>query len=77
MSSRSILQANLGDSPQPVASPCVSICKMNPRSGWCEGCLRTIDEIAHWALLDEEEKRAVWAALPTRRAAVAARGESA
>jgi predicted Fe-S protein YdhL (DUF1289 family) len=50
-----------------VASPCVSVCTMNPRTGYCDGCLRTIDEIAHWGLYDEAEKRAVWAQLSLRR----------
>ena len=26
-----------------VPSPCVSICVINPNSGLCEGCLRTLD----------------------------------
>ena len=52
-----------------VASPCVSVCRMNEASGLCEGCFRTIDEIAHWGLYDDDEKRAVLAALPARRTA--------
>jgi predicted Fe-S protein YdhL (DUF1289 family) len=52
-----------------VASPCVNVCRMNDRSGWCEGCFRSLDEIAHWSLLDDDEKRAVLAQLPARRAA--------
>jgi predicted Fe-S protein YdhL (DUF1289 family) len=35
----------------------------------CEGCLRTIDEIAHWSTFDDSEKRAVLAQIPARRAA--------
>jgi predicted Fe-S protein YdhL (DUF1289 family) len=52
-----------------VASPCISVCKMNPATGLCEGCLRTIDEIAHWGLFDDDEKRAVLTQLTTRRVA--------
>jgi hypothetical protein len=52
-----------------VTSPCISICRIDPASGWCEGCYRTIDEIAHWSLLDDDEKTAVWAQLSHRRAA--------
>ncbi len=52
-----------------IASPCISVCKMNPVTGLCDGCQRTIDEIAHWSLLDEHEKRAVLVQLPARRAA--------
>lgn len=51
-----------------VPSPCVSVCHMDPATGWCEGCLRTIDEIAHWGLFDDGEKLAVWAELKQRRA---------
>ena len=32
-----------------VASPCVNVCRMDELSGLCEGCLRTIDEIASHA----------------------------
>jgi predicted Fe-S protein YdhL (DUF1289 family) len=41
---------------------------MDGATGWCEGCLRTLDEIAIWSVLDDAEKREVCAALPTRRA---------
>jgi uncharacterized protein len=42
-----------------VPSPCVSICTMNAQTGWCDGCHRTLDEIAQWAELTNPEKRAV------------------
>jgi hypothetical protein len=51
----------------PPGSPCISICRMDGATGWCEGCLRTLDEIANWSLLDDDEKRAVLATLPLRR----------
>jgi predicted Fe-S protein YdhL (DUF1289 family) len=41
---------------------------MDPRTGWCEGCHRSIDEIAAWSRLDEAGKAAVWAQLPGRQA---------
>jgi predicted Fe-S protein YdhL (DUF1289 family) len=40
---------------------------MDAASGWCEGCLRSIDEIARWSQMGENEKRAVWAQLAGRR----------
>lgn len=43
-----------------VPSPCVSICRMDAASGLCEGCCRTIEEIAAWAQLDADGKRHVW-----------------
>ena len=53
-----------------VPSPCISICAIDQVTGLCAGCLRTLDEIAVWSVLDDEEKRAVWTALDARRAAV-------
>ena len=50
-----------------VASPCISVCEMDSRSGYCRGCLRTLDEIAAWSVLDADGKRAVLAMLPSRR----------
>jgi predicted Fe-S protein YdhL (DUF1289 family) len=42
---------------------------MDPASGLCVGCHRTIDEIAAWSSLSEDAKRAVWAQLGERRRA--------
>lgn len=39
-----------------IPSPCISICQMSPKTGLCIGCLRTIDEIANWSILSDEEK---------------------
>lgn len=52
----------------PVPSPCVNVCQMNPATGLCEGCRRTIDEIVAWGSLDDAAKRAVWVQLRERRA---------
>jgi predicted Fe-S protein YdhL (DUF1289 family) len=54
-----------------VPSPCNSVCTIDQVTGCCAGCFRTIDEIVAWSVLDDDEKRAVWSALPGRRAAVA------
>jgi predicted Fe-S protein YdhL (DUF1289 family) len=40
---------------------------MDASSGLCRGCLRTLDEIAAWSVLDAAAKKAVLAALPARR----------
>ena len=40
---------------------------MDERSGWCEGCMRTLDEIAAWSTLGEGAKRSVWKLLGPRR----------
>jgi len=59
-------QAAAAQSISPVPSPCRNICRMDPTSGWCEGCLRTIDEIAAWSTADDAAKRRVWTQLPER-----------
>ena len=51
----------------PVASPCINVCQMDAATGWCAGCLRTLDEIALWSSLDDPTRRAVWQALAQRR----------
>jgi len=51
----------------PVPSPCTSVCRMDPSTGWCEGCLRTIDEIAAWAALSDTDKLVIWDRLAERR----------
>jgi len=50
-----------------VASPCVKVCKMNEATCLCEGCKRSIDEIACWSIYTADEKRAVLAQLPARK----------
>ena len=47
-----------------VPSPCVSICRMDAATGRCEGCLRTLDEIAAWSRMDDGQKQQVWAPRP-------------
>ena len=53
----------------PVASPCTSVCKIDDATGLCAGCLRTLDEIAAWSVLDDAQRRAVWGAIAARREA--------
>jgi uncharacterized protein len=51
-----------------VPSPCISVCRVNADSGWCEGCLRTLDEIAEWGQLGNAAKRGVWRIIEQRAA---------
>lgn len=41
--------------PKPILTPCVGICVLDA-SGHCEGCHRTIEEIASWGLLSDAER---------------------
>jgi hypothetical protein len=49
---------------------------MDPQSGLCEGCLRTIDEITGWAAATDERKAHILAAVAQRRARLDAAPES-
>ena len=49
-----------------VPSPCINICRMDDATGWCEGCLRTIDEIRAWSTYDDTTRRAIWDLLDAR-----------
>lgn len=42
-----------------IASPCCGICRIDQERQLCEGCLRTLDEIGRWGMMDNEGKRAV------------------
>ena len=50
----------------PLRSPCTNVCRIERRSGFCEGCRRTVDEITRWPLASEGEQLAILAALPGR-----------
>ncbi len=41
---------------QPVGSPCIDVCRLNPQTGLCEGCLRSRDEIRAWRTMTDTEK---------------------
>jgi predicted Fe-S protein YdhL (DUF1289 family) len=40
---------------------------MEPQSGLCQGCLRTLDEIARWGAMTDAERERVLAALVARK----------
>jgi predicted Fe-S protein YdhL (DUF1289 family) len=48
---------------------------MDPSTGWCEGCLRTIDEIAAWAGLADADKLVIWDRLGERREQIEVNGQ--
>jgi uncharacterized protein len=49
-----------------VPSPCVNICRMDATTAWCEGCFRTLEEIAGWGRQDDDTKRAIWQQIELR-----------
>ena len=42
----------------PIESPCRQICRLGD-DGRCDGCGRTLDEIARWSALAPAERRVV------------------
>ena len=52
-----------------IVSPCTKVCTIDPRSGLCLGCARTLDEIARWTSFNETERDRIMTELPQRRAA--------
>jgi predicted Fe-S protein YdhL (DUF1289 family) len=57
--------------PRAVATPCVQVCVVDGESGLCLGCFRTLKEIAQWSRLDQPERLALMAELPSRRTRIA------
>lgn len=49
-------------------SPCISVCQMDPMTGFCIGCTRTIDEIRDWIISTPDERNAILAKIAERRA---------
>ena len=52
-----------------LPSPCISVCRMDEASGLCEGCMRTLEEIAAWGMMDNRVKRLVWEEIEKRASA--------
>jgi len=53
------MTANSHSSPDDPPSPCIGVCVINPQHQLCDGCLRTLDEIATWWDYTPEEKYTV------------------
>jgi uncharacterized protein len=50
-----------------METPCIKICVIDPGTSLCEGCGRTLAEIAGWSRLAPAERRRIMAELPARR----------
>ncbi len=49
-----------------MESPCILICSMDDKTGYCFGCGRTRDEIGRWTAYTSDERREIMAGLPAR-----------
>jgi uncharacterized protein len=52
---------------QAPPTPCINVCRMDRKSGLCEGCLRTLDEIAAWGSANPRQKMRILQAVDHRR----------
>jgi predicted Fe-S protein YdhL (DUF1289 family) len=57
--------------PPPMASPCIKACALDPGSGLCLGCGRTLAEISGWIGYSDQQRASIMAALPQRLASLA------
>ena len=49
-----------------IESPCILVCSIDMKTGFCFGCGRTRDEIAGWIDMTSQTRRAVMAELASR-----------
>jgi len=52
-----------------VKSPCIGVCVIDSASGFCSGCLRSLDEIMVWRDASDGLRRAILDRIHTRPAA--------
>lgn len=52
------MRMNLFPAPRlgPILTPCIGVCTIDAQ-GLCEGCARTLDEIAGWGSFDDARRR--------------------
>ena len=49
-----------------IESPCILVCSIDTKTGYCFGCGRTREEIGAWLTMTPGERSAIMAALPAR-----------
>ena len=49
-----------------MESPCILVCSIDMKTGYCFGCGRTRDEIAGWIDMTDDGRGAIMAQLPAR-----------
>ena len=49
-----------------IESPCILVCSIDMKTGFCFGCGRTRDEISAWLTMTPEQRRHVMSGLPAR-----------
>ena len=49
-----------------IDSPCVKVCVVHPKARICMGCFRSLDEIAQWSQMTDEDRTRVKSELSAR-----------
>ena len=57
-----------------ISTPCINICVIDPLSGLCVGCGRSIEEITRWGEMDETQRLVTMAGLADRMRVARSRG---
>ncbi len=50
-----------------METPCINVCVVNKETGLCEGCARSVPEIARWGSMTPAERRTIMIQLPARK----------
>lgn len=56
-----------------LISPCIKVCVIDPPSGYCLGCKRSLREIASWGSMPDTMRERIMAELTGRTIAGSAR----
>jgi hypothetical protein len=51
-----------------ILSPCIRVCTIDEKTGYCLGCARTLEEVCSWALMPDAEKKRILSELEGRKA---------
>lgn len=43
-----------------LPSPCISVCELDAAGKRCVGCMRTLEQIEAWIVLDDAERLLIW-----------------
>ncbi len=49
-----------------IETPCIKVCVLDPASGLCQGCARSLDEIARWGTMSDSERGRIMGELKGR-----------
>ena len=53
-----------------IVTPCEKICIVDPASGLCRGCGRSVAEIEHWTAYSDKGRERIMSELPLRLEAI-------